>query len=396
MNMKPMHSLSVVQLGAGAVGSHSAQLLTQAGVGSLTIVDKDCYEKGNFEKSSPVLDPLTDRGRPKALALRRRLLPVADRTQIHAAYCDLTRLGPLAFKDVDVVSLGLDSTTVKLYVAHVLSRLPQSMRPLVLMGGTYEDFYVGRIHPPGAPCLRCALDPGPTPDRVWSCTDPGYLVEEDDSAKDKATPAASRNAAQLTVELLKEYLAGSLPPGEALRDAPQSTGRTRFLRDENCPCCSAEPITRWTVIPGSHQSTLEEVFASIAEALGSRDFALRVQLRKLGRRTYDSFVLEDACLGCGKVIPVYKHTSLIPGSQVLCPDCKNRHHMLFLPHRYDGTKVLRVFRPDKTPDPVLRTPMYFLGFDTGGFLDVVLPDGSIRYFTLEEDIGILHRDLFLP
>ena len=82
--------------------------------------------------------------------------------------------------------------------------------------------------------------------------------------------------------------------------------------------------------------------------------------------------------------------------EVLCPDCKNRHHMLFLPHRYDGTKVLRVFRPDKTPDPVLHTPMYFLGFDTGGFLDVVLPDGSIRYFTLEEDIGILHRDLFLP
>lgn len=393
--MKSMEELHVIQLGGGAVGSHSAQLFTEANVRMLTIVDKDCYEQSNFAKSSPLLDPNTDRGRPKATALAHRLNAVAKNTEIYAAYCDLTRLGPLAFRGADVVALGLDSTTVKLYVAHVLSRLPVDKRPVVLLGGTYEDFYVGRIHPPGAPCLRCALDPGPTPDRIWSCTDPGYFVEEDDSAKDKATPAASYNAAKASVELLKEYLVGTLPPGESIRVTP-TTGRARFIRDPNCPCCNTKPIENWTVIPGSHQSTLEEVFDGIKTALGSNNFSLRVQRRKLGHRTYDRFVLKDACLGCGKVLPVYKHTSLISGSEILCPDCKARHHMLFLPHRYDDVKLLRIFSSEKTPTYILNTPMYFLGFDVGGFLEVILPDGNIRYFALEGDIGILKRDLFLP
>ena len=392
--MKSMEDLHVIQLGAGAVGSHSAQLFTEANVGKLTIVDKDCYEQSNFVKSSPLLDPDTDRGRPKATALTRRLHSIAKNTEIHAAFCDLTRLGPFAFLGADVVALGLDSTTVKLYVAHVLSRLPVDKRPVVLLGGTYEDFYVGRIHPPGAPCLRCALDPGPAPDRIWSCTDPGYLVDEDDSAKDKATPAASYNAAKASVDLLNEYLAGNLPEGESIRVAP--TGRGIFIRDPECPCCTHQPVDKWTVIPGDHRSTLGEVFLSIKDVLGTDQFSVRVQRRKLGHRTYDSFVLKDACLGCGKVIPVFNHTSLISNSEVLCPECKARHHMLFLPHRYDGTKVLRVFPFKGTPVGVLGTPMYFLGFTVGDFIEVILSDGSIRHFLLENDIGILKNGLFLP
>src|SRR5688500_2448852 len=62
-----------VIVGCGALGSVQAQLLARAGVGRLTVVDRDFVERANLQRQILFTDADADGATPKAVAAERAL-----------------------------------------------------------------------------------------------------------------------------------------------------------------------------------------------------------------------------------------------------------------------------------------------------------------------------------
>src|SRR6202012_4756253 len=76
--------------GCGATGAAAASLLARAGIGSLTLIDRDYVEESNLQRQvlfdeSDVRDAL-----PKAEAARRKIALFNSEASVHAHVADLT------------------------------------------------------------------------------------------------------------------------------------------------------------------------------------------------------------------------------------------------------------------------------------------------------------------
>jgi len=72
----------VLVLGAGAIGSHVAWMLTTLGIRKMAILDFDCVEESNLNRQ--LLYTEADIGRPKAEAIKAHLLSVNSGIYIEA------------------------------------------------------------------------------------------------------------------------------------------------------------------------------------------------------------------------------------------------------------------------------------------------------------------------
>ena len=62
---------SVIIFGVGGVGSYVTEGLARAGIGSITVVDKDCIDITNINRQIPALHSTV--GRPKAEVIAERI-----------------------------------------------------------------------------------------------------------------------------------------------------------------------------------------------------------------------------------------------------------------------------------------------------------------------------------
>ena len=75
-------------IGLGATGSNSAELLTRAGIGSLTLIDRDVIEESNLQRQT--LYNEEDIGKPKSLVAKEKLEKINSTTKIKVFFKDLT------------------------------------------------------------------------------------------------------------------------------------------------------------------------------------------------------------------------------------------------------------------------------------------------------------------
>ena len=80
----------VVLVGVGATGAASASLLARAGVGHLTLIDRDFVEPSNLQRQILFDEADADAALPKAEAARRKILQFNSSIQVHANVADLT------------------------------------------------------------------------------------------------------------------------------------------------------------------------------------------------------------------------------------------------------------------------------------------------------------------
>ena len=64
---------SVIIIGAGALGSASAEMLARAGIGRLTIVDRDYVDWSNLQRQQLYTEEDVRNQLPKAIAAKTRL-----------------------------------------------------------------------------------------------------------------------------------------------------------------------------------------------------------------------------------------------------------------------------------------------------------------------------------
>src|SRR3954451_10963657 len=83
-------SKHVLIIGAGALGSGNAEVLTRAGVGKLTIVDRDYVEESNLQRQQLYTEEDVSEKMPKAAAAERRLRAINSEVEIRAIIGDAT------------------------------------------------------------------------------------------------------------------------------------------------------------------------------------------------------------------------------------------------------------------------------------------------------------------
>jgi adenylyltransferase/sulfurtransferase len=160
-------------IGCGALGSASANLLARAGVGRLTLVDRDYVELHNLQRQTLYDEADVERHQPKAIAAAEKLrrangqivvAPVVD--DVNAATIEQLLDG------VNVIVDGLDNFETRYLVndAAVKHGLPWVYGGVI---GTYG--LTMTIRPGRSACLRCVFPEPPPAGSAPTCDTAGVL-----------------------------------------------------------------------------------------------------------------------------------------------------------------------------------------------------------------------------
>ncbi|MDM5297733.1 MoeB/ThiF family adenylyltransferase [Bacillus pumilus] len=155
---KGQHALAdshVLIVGAGALGTASAEGLVRSGVGTLTIVDRDYVEYSNLQRQQLYTENDAKSHVPKAIAAKRRLQEINRDVHIHALIedADADLLRPL-FEQADLVLDATDNFETRMVMNDLSlhTNTPWVYGACVSSQGMYMT-----ILPNETPCLSCVL-----------------------------------------------------------------------------------------------------------------------------------------------------------------------------------------------------------------------------------------------
>jgi adenylyltransferase/sulfurtransferase len=163
----------VLVVGCGALGSASANLLARAGIGRLTLVDRDYVELHNLQRQSLYDEDDVARHLPKAVAAAEKLRRANGAIRIDPVVADVDSGAIERLLDgVDVVVDGLDNfeTRYLLNDAAVKRGLPWIYGGVI---GTYG--LTMTIRPGTSACLRCVFPEPPAAGTAPTCDTAGVL-----------------------------------------------------------------------------------------------------------------------------------------------------------------------------------------------------------------------------
>lgn len=149
----------VLVIGAGALGTGSAEGLVRAGIGKLTIVDRDYVEWSNLQRQQLYCEEDAEKRMPKAVAAENRLKALNSDVIVKSHVLDVSveELERL----VDRVDLILDATD-NFDTRMLINDISQKFKIPWIYGacvGSYGISYT--IVPEVTPCLNCLLETVP-------------------------------------------------------------------------------------------------------------------------------------------------------------------------------------------------------------------------------------------
>ncbi len=170
-----------VILGCGALGCAVADLLARAGVGRLTLIDRDVVEWTNLQRQVLFDEAAAAAGMPKAEAARVRLAQINSTIRIDAHIADFhagnaARLCGLdagsPSPPPDILLDGTDNFEARLLLNDLAIK---HAVPYVYAGAVGTRGMQMTILPGGRPCLRCLVDQPPAPGVLATCDTAGVL-----------------------------------------------------------------------------------------------------------------------------------------------------------------------------------------------------------------------------
>lgn len=223
-------------VGVGALGCTSADLLVRAGVGRVTLIDRDIVETTNLQRQTLYTEADAEAGLPKAVAAAGRLRAVnsAIRIDHHVADANastIERLLVVPGSPPDAILDGTDNFDTRLLINDVACKHGIAY---FYAGGVAGRGMAAPVLPGderGLPCLRCLMPEPPPPGSQPTCDTAGVFG-----------PAIVIAAAVQAGEAIK-LLAGrrDLVSPTLLEFDLLGTTRRRLdlagMRDPACPCC---------------------------------------------------------------------------------------------------------------------------------------------------------------
>lgn len=230
------HALVV---GAGALGCTALDQLARAGVGRITIVDRDIVEHTNLQRQSLFDEADAHDALPKAVAARNRLARVNSTIGIDAIIADVTPENAESLVAALRPNIMLDGTD-NLDTRYLLNDLAvKHAVPLIYAGVIATRGMQLTILPGRSACLRCVFPEPGAAAQVETCDTVGVLGPA-------VAIAASLQAAEAIRVLAADAAALASRPLPSLTEFDLSSTRFRTIDLGNlhapaarahCPCC---------------------------------------------------------------------------------------------------------------------------------------------------------------
>jgi adenylyltransferase/sulfurtransferase len=220
-------------IGCGTLGCVIADQLCRAGVGRLTIVDRDLVEPGNLQRQVLFDRADAEARSPKAEAARARLAEINDDVKVRAMASDLRPSNAEAlligerFGRPGVILDGTDNFETRF----LLNDLCVKHGIPYVYAGVVGTRAMRAVFRPDGCCLRCVFDRPPAPGSQPTCETAGVLA-----------PAAAMIGAMQAAEAIKILVGAN---GAVARDLVEIDAWGGLLRsvdlskskDPDCPCC---------------------------------------------------------------------------------------------------------------------------------------------------------------
>ncbi|MEK4023289.1 ThiF family adenylyltransferase [Sporosarcina sp. FSL W7-1283] len=220
----------VFVLGAGALGSSGAEMLVRAGVGELTIVDRDILEWSNLHRQQLYAEQDVVEQLPKAAAAERRLRQINSDVKIRGVVADVTPENVLElFEDHDMVLDGTDNIETRLLANDACLQLNIPFFMGACVGSYGLTFPIGVAEE--QPCLHCLLEA--LPPQSLTCDTVGVI-----------SPIVVTTAARQVAQLLKYVTGAELDPRLESTDLwtdERASMEVKSMKKSSCPSCSAQP-----------------------------------------------------------------------------------------------------------------------------------------------------------
>ena len=217
----------VTIVGCGAIGAAAANLLVRAGVGFVSILDRDFVEPSNLQRQTLFDEADARNALPKAVAAERKLRSINSGVEVRGVVADLRpgNVVPL-LSAADLILDGTDNFETRLLINDFAV---ESGRGWIYAAAVGSYGLTMTIRPGLTPCLACLLESG-----IGS-----HALEETCDTIGVLGPVVNLIASWQAAEALK-ILSGH---PEALHGRLLSfdvwTGRTQAIRPARNPDCRA-------------------------------------------------------------------------------------------------------------------------------------------------------------
>lgn len=170
---RKLRSSRVLLVGCGALGSNIANTMVRAGVGCITIVDRDFLELNNLQRQVVFDEEDVARSLPKAVAAAEKLRRVNSQVEVVPMVVDVNpgNIQQLV-READVVMDGTDNFETRYLINDACV---EQGKPWTY-GGVLASYGVSMtIVPHDTPCLRCVFVQSPPPGTTPTCDTAGIL-----------------------------------------------------------------------------------------------------------------------------------------------------------------------------------------------------------------------------
>jgi adenylyltransferase/sulfurtransferase len=168
-----IRAAKVAVVGVGALGSVLAEMMARAGVGRLTLVDRDYVESSNLQRQSLFTEDDAERGLPKAVAAAARLRAINSDVDVRAEVADFaTERAEALLRGQSLVLDGTDNFEARFLLNDVCLR---AGIPWVYGACVGAHGLALLIRPRVSPCLRCVIGEKPAPGSAPTCDTAGVV-----------------------------------------------------------------------------------------------------------------------------------------------------------------------------------------------------------------------------
>ena len=166
-------SAHIALIGAGALGSAIADLLVRAGIGRLTLIDRDYVELHNLQRQALYTEADVENHMPKAIAAAERLTAINSTADVRPVVADVNSLSIEQVADgADILVDGTDNFDTR-YLINDLA--VKTGRPWVY-GGVIATYGMTMTILPGeTACLRCMFPDAPDAGSAPTCDTAGVF-----------------------------------------------------------------------------------------------------------------------------------------------------------------------------------------------------------------------------
>lgn len=264
----------VLVVGCGALGSAGVNLLARAGIGRITIVDRDFVELSNLQRQLLFDEADAAAGLPKAVAAARAVARINSEVEVRPFVADVT---PANVEELvaaaDVVLDGTDNFETRYLVNDACVKRGV---PWVYGGAVGSTGMSMTIVPGETACFRCLFPAPPPVGSMETCETAGVL------AAGIVTVAAIQCAEvlKLLVGDRENRSRGLTAVDVWTNDHLQAEGR---LRDPDCTCCGHRRFEYLDTVATSRTASLcgrdaIQVSPGQAQALDLGDLGRRLEV----------------------------------------------------------------------------------------------------------------------